>query len=167
MKKLLVSLIFVLAGLLSGCGLYMTEGQYNRGLSLTPATSYEWARVKQDKLALEKVQALPAYTASASGLYTVSVAREIDLTPATAGFKGYIKNDSRNRTYNIKVWGPENKSWYVPPGAIVEDYLIPGNYLAKFYYGSYKESVWSFKVDAQLKYFEGRRDAHWYLVAQW
>ncbi|MCU0679469.1 MAG: hypothetical protein MUC28_03445 [Planctomycetes bacterium] len=153
-----------------GCALYFSEGQYEKGISLTPATSHEWARQKQDKLALEKVQAMPAHTAAVNDLYpqAASGQNENIRNPATAGLKGYIKNASTNLSYNIKVYGPENKAWFVPPGVQVEDYLIPGDYVSRIFYGGEQVGKpWFFKVNGDLKYFEGRRDAHWYLVAQW
>ncbi|MEA3398207.1 MAG: hypothetical protein U9R06_00485 [Patescibacteria group bacterium] len=178
MKKILKVIrigmaLAILSFSLQGCfshALYGSEEQYESGDHYWLAGAREMARTKQDKLALEKLEALPAHTAviDLSGELTEEKNGTIfGHKTVPAGYKGIIFNKSRYRAYNFVVSGPETTSWYLEPGDTKEAYLLPGTYLYKRYYGSQmQDKPLIFNVSAQTHQF-GSQKVHWYIGAEW
>ena len=79
------------------------------------------------------------------------------------GYLGVVANLDRYYAVNIKIEGPEVKSYYLEPGKSEEDYLIPGTYVATAYRGSSVVGRWVFHSEPQEKRFNGRK-VHWYLA---
>ena len=143
--------ILLLAILLlsSGCGaFYGNEKQYEKGNWYFLAGSSEVARIKQDKLAMEKLKNQPTQTASKDGI--------------TQGYKGVIANLSWG-TVNIHIDGPEKKRFFLDRAQTQEEYLIPGRYAATAYYRGQVRGSWSFVVGPEQHNFRGEK-VHWYLV---
>ena len=177
MEKIIkVLAVFFLLSLLCctyGCGgvffaLYGSEKQYDSGDHYWLAGSQEMARIKQDKLAIEKLKAAQIYAGEID--LSTGETRKISLAPAKtalAGYKGIIFNKSRHRGYNFVASGPETKGWYLGPGEIKEAYLLPGVYCYKRYYGStVQDKPLIFYVSAQTHQF-GSQKVHWYIGAEW
>jgi len=172
MKKIIlkmVVLIFATASL-SSCALYHSERQYDQGNLGFIATSPEVARIKQDKLALKKLEATPAQIAviDTKGEMVKKIVKNINNKEEVfIGYKGIIANMSIYQRYEFKIVGPESKIWYLGPGQKFEDYLIPGQYLGYIYYGSYQQGrPIPIDVGPQEKIFLGEK-YHWILGAEY
>lgn len=154
MKKI-VNLLLVVCGFvmlsgLSGCStMYGNEAQYDKGDWYFFGGSEEVARIKQDKLAIKKLESQPVQTASVDGV--------------AQGYKGKVASANRNLV-NIIIRGPETKSFMLGPGkSEEEDYLTPGNYTATTYVGGRQLGYpWPFTVGVQQNKFLGK-DYHWYV----
>ncbi|GEM_PF-2523924 len=149
MKKFFVLTAILLV--LAGCGAYRNEAQYARGdwdLWMGPERV---SRVLEDKLALEKLKALPANTKTVNGV--------------SMGYKGVVYN-SRLRKFTVKIYGPENKEYYVGREQEVTDYLIAGTYKYQLFFRGRKYGpVKTFTVSAQLQNFLGR-NVHWMVIIE-
>lgn len=149
--KIFVVMAAVIIFLASGCGaFYGNEKQYDDGNWYLLASSAEVARIKEDKLALEKLKATPAQTKIKDGV--------------PQGYEGLVANLSSYARYNFKIIGPETKSYLLGPGERAGDYLIRGNYICIVYKGSYRVGFWRFKVGPQLNVFMNEK-YHWYVYA--
>lgn len=151
MKKMMS--VFAAILWLTGCSaFYGNEAQYDKGDWYLLASSREMARIKQDKLAFEKLRTAPVKTETTNGV--------------PRGYKGLLYNSSLNRYANIIVRGPEEKSFYLKPGGREDYSFVPGTYIAVQYdeYGYRRGNPWVFHVNAQTNNFMGE-EVHWYLVA--
>ena len=151
MMKSFKLFILLLTFCLVGCSaMYGNEKQYGEGTWHFWANSREVARIKQDKLAFEKINSLPPQTETINGVFQ--------------GYKGIVANFSRHNTYNFHLSGPERKSFLVAPGQEVKDYLIPGNYSATIYLnGRIVGQPQAFQVSPRQHYFKGDW-CHWYVT---
>ncbi|MDD5291260.1 MAG: hypothetical protein PHZ04_04085 [Patescibacteria group bacterium] len=77
------------------------------------------------------------------------------------GYKGIVANTDEYATVNTIIRGPETKSYLLPPGFWVEDYLIPGDYVAESFYHGQKIGSWKFTVGLQTQSYMGK-SVHWY-----
>lgn len=149
MKTRIFATAVMVASLLTGCGaFYGNEKQYDEGDWYLLAPSEEVARIKEDKLALEKLKTAPAQTKIQNGV--------------PQGYEGLVANLSSYARYNFKIIGPETKSYLLGPGERAGDYLIPGEYICIVYQGSYRMGFWRFKVGPQLNVFMNEK-YHWYV----
>ena len=157
MKKinLFIVLVAILLMCCSGCAMYGNEAQYNGksndwyGLT----DSQEVARIKQDKLAFDKLQNQPTQVKIVNGI--------------PVGYKGLVANLSESKRYNFAISGPETKKYYLGPGERVIDYLIPGQYKCTFYRGNnIIGKPWFFKVGVQQHVFMNEK-YHWYVLTEW
>lgn len=167
MKKRMMVLGILLAMVwVAGCGaLYGKKSQYDDGDWYLFASSSEVARIEQDKLALAKLNALPAQIAIIDNQGNI---KPIVLSPnnqkvVPAGYRGKIANFEKYDKVNFIISGAETKGWLVPPGQIKEYYLPSGKYTAEVYIGSRKvDGPKSFTVNAQTHNFMGE-ELHWYI----
>lgn len=84
-----------------------------------------------------------------------------DLIDPIMGYKGIVANTDQYATINTIINGPETKSYLLPPGLWIEDYLIPGDYVAVSYYKGQKIGLWEFTVGLQTQSYMGKK-VHWY-----
>lgn len=154
--KTKIMLVSVIVGLLlsftSGCALYKSESQYNRGEWKGWAGSEEVARTKQDKLALAKLQAAPVQTLTTNGV--------------SQGYLGVIANMSTYRRLTFKYYGPEHGVEYLSPGQQMEKYLLPGEYYGEILYGGERVGWIKFKSEPVEKSFLGKK-VHWIFGSEW
>jgi hypothetical protein len=143
--SILVSLSLVL--LLSGCAYFGNEEQYNNGNWHFLASSGEVARIKQDKLALKKLEQTPVLTGTRQNL----------------GYEGIVKNYTKE-IIDVKVVGPEKKSWNLGPYEEAIGYLIPGEYERTIICRGKLVLMEAFTVGGELHDFRGR-NYHWYIYA--
>ena len=142
----LLMLMFV-AIIMSGCStLYGNEAQYDNGDWYFLGGSSEVARIKQDKLAFEKLTAQPAQTMMING--------------ASMGYKGIVYNANREEC-DIRIYGPETKGFLMPPNMQDTIYLIPGEYTAQSCVNGSCGKRSKFRVSTQTHRFFGQ-DVHWY-----
>ena len=141
--------VALLVFLFGGCGaFYSNEKQYNDGDWYGLAGSHEVARIKSDKLALEKL-------------------KQSDNSDAQKiGYRGTIYNSSAYRYANVIVTGPERKGFYIKPQEKIYYNFIPGTYVAALYddHGNIRNKPWVLHVGLQKHYFMGE-EVHWYLVS--
>jgi hypothetical protein len=145
-------LFCILVGLLiSGCHAFFgNEAQYKDGDWYLFAGSQEVARIRQDKLAIDKLNSRPPQTSEKDGVFQ--------------GYLGVVANLSRYVTYNFHLIGPEKKAYMLGPGQQVRDHLIPGMYIARiFLNGREIGQPRSFRVGPQQHYFMGEW-THWYVT---
>ena len=145
MKRIIVVMLLGVAILsLSGCAtMFGNEKQYDRGDWYLFAGSYEVARIKQDKLALKKLESQQA------------VATE-------QGYRGKVANLDSS-PINIIISGPEKKSYLLAGNQSLYDYLIPGDYIARRYRNGHEDGKpWPFYVGTQKHSFMGE-EMHWYV----
>ncbi|KKR19828.1 MAG: hypothetical protein UT48_C0029G0014 [Parcubacteria group bacterium GW2011_GWE2_39_37] len=82
---------------------------------------------------------------------------------AIQGFKGVIQNfDPRRKINYIISNGPEERAFFVPPGGVVEEYLLEGTYTAKAYFRGRFLGTTTFTVGTQIKDYMGKK-VHWYI----
>lgn len=153
MKTRVLAVAALTLVLLSGCiGPYFRDqGEYDNGVWYGVADSHEVARMKSDRLAFEKLKAAPVQTEVKDG--------------ASQGYEGLVANLSGYNRYNFILTGPETKSYLLGPGERAIDHLIPGNYTAIVYQGSYRVGSWTFKVGVQQSTFMNEK-YHWYVYAE-
>jgi len=84
-----------------------------------------------------------------------------DLIDPIMGYKGIVANTDQYATINTIINGPETKSYLLPPGLWIEDYLIPGDYVAVSYHKGQKIGLWEFTVGLQTQSYMGKK-VHWY-----
>lgn len=116
------------------------------------ADSREVARIKQDKLAFDKLASQPVQAATISGV--------------PQGFLGVVVNFSRYERYNFELRGPEKKNYLLGPGERAVDYLLPGRYRCATYKGGSKTGETVFDVGPQTQVFMNEK-YHWYVYAEW
>ena len=180
METYLLSLLILTLFFISGCALYGNEKQYAKGDWYFFAGSEEAARIQQDKLALEKLEAQPVQTAQITkteGKKYINVELlSKKSTPAepgqdkkrtvSAGYKGLVVNLSKYNIYNFIISGPERKGYLLGPNETASDYLIPGTYSCAFYQaGRQIGESWIFHVTAQQHNFKGQM-YHWYVYME-
>ena len=165
-------LLFMIALFTASCGaLIRNEAQYDNGDWDWWATSPEVARIKQDKLALRKLEALPVQTASVGEnnniIHQSQHAAIVKTNSAvTKGYKGILFNFNKYNQYNFKITGPEIKSYLIGKNESVTDFLIPGTYACTVYKASRQQGEpWIFHVNAQQHYFRGE-EYHWYVYME-
>lgn len=144
-----ITVIFSAIVWLTGCGAYFgNEAQYDKGDWYLLASAREVARIKQDKLALKKIDEQAAAEGQA------------------IRFPGVILNKSAYRDANFVVSGPETKGFYLAPSKKENYDLTPGVYVATLYdeNGYVRGKPWIFHVDARKHSFLGEK-VHWYLIA--
>lgn len=147
-----VLVTMLVANMLSGCAAYFgNEAQYEKGDWYLFAGSDETARIKQDKLAFEKLKNQPVQAAVVNGV--------------VQGYKGIVANLGRER-YSFRIKGPENKDYLLGPGERVVDYLIPGKYTCETYYGGNQVGGGTFHVSPQTQTFMNEK-FHWFVYAEW
>lgn len=152
MKRIGFIMLLAAMVLLSGCAAYFgNEAQYEKGDWYLFAGADETARIKQDKLAFEKLKSQPTDTAVVNGV--------------AQGYKGIVANLGRER-YDFRVNGPENKNYLLGPGERVVDYLLPGKYEVKTYYGGNQVGGGTFHVGPQTQTFMNEK-YHWFVYAEW
>lgn len=141
--RIFAAVAAVVVSLATGCGaFYGNEKQYDEGDWYLLASSAEVARIKEDKLALAKLEA-----------QNFLVSKEA----ATKGLKVIVANMDHYRSINTKLFGPESgHSYLLAPNGWEEIYLITGTYMAVSYYGSEVVGVWKFKVGPPIKKYLGK-----------
>jgi len=149
MKYIYVVITLSLVLFLTSCAFFGNEEQFDKGEWHFVAGSREVARIKQDKLALKKLEQTPALIGSEENL----------------GYLGYVKNYT-NEIVDIKVSGPETKSWHFSNTGEVSDHLIPGRYHCTITYKGKIVSESNFNVSSQLKEFDYKK-CHWYAYASY
>lgn len=147
-----------------GCAYFGNEKQYEQGDWYGLATPDEVAKIKQNKLALEKMQAIPAQTAYIENGILVPISQSGSKGKKTpAGFKGKVCNLSSYNRVHIVIKGPEVKGFYLGPGQNITEYLIPGVYTATPYVGSRRiYEPRTFHVNSRTHNFMGE-ELHWYV----
>ena len=149
-----------------GCALFSNEAQYDKGDWYFVTGSGEVARIKQDKLAFEKIKASPvkvAYIDNTGNVTEVIPENESKKNYIFKGYKGKIFNFSYSKKINFIIKGPETKGFFTPPGQQYYDYLIPGTYEVRTYQGGYEiEKPKIFHVTARTNNFMGE-ELHWYV----
>jgi len=166
-SKINYIIIALLILITSGCALYGNERQYEQGDWYWVATSEEVARIKQDKLALEKVTAIPAQTAQISSGKLIP-SNQSGVQKAPAGFRGKVVNLDKYDKIYFEIKGPEVKGYLLGPGQSVIDYLIPGKYKARISTTSrYKyTTLGTFNVNSRTHNFMGE-EMHWYVYYEY
>ena len=158
-------LFFMSMFLFGGCAaMYGNEAQYDEGDWHLFASSKEVARIKQDKLAMEKLASSPVSVGQIQNEPGTIVLGE----PARvyAGYAGLVVNMSRYAYVKIKIDGPEKKSYFLEPGSKLEDNLIPGQYLSSCERdGQIVGRPRIFHVTAQQHDFINKK-VHWFCVYQ-
>ncbi len=155
-KRIFFLFLMVMAVGFTGCvGAYygnqaQYEGKDNDWYFL--ADSREVARIKSDKLALDKLASQPVQTAMING--------------AQQGYRGVVANLARYERYNFKINGPENKDYLLGPGERMVDYLLPGKYVVNTYRGGNRVGRGTFEVGPQTQVFMNEK-YHWYVYAEW
>lgn len=153
MKRIVLLLLAVCSLFTVGCAGTLSPGfgneaQYEKGDWYGVGNLDEVARIKQDKLALKKLEAGQIKTATVGD--------------ATMGYEGVVMNTSEE-TYNFVLAGPEEKSYLLGPGERARDYLIPGSYTCTVYHaGKQIGKPWPFKVKVQKHIVSGEA-YHWYV----
>lgn len=151
---------------LSGCAWYSSMDQYDKGNHHGVAGSGEMARIKQDKLAIEKLKAQPVQTAymNQGGDSDFEIIELSDNQHnVSAGYRGKVVNFDGWRKINFVIKGPETKGFLLAPGQTVEYSLIPGKYQATSEYrGSIIDGPKTFTVGVQTHNFMGE-ELHWYV----
>lgn len=147
MKKLALILLagVIFSFLLTGCASFGDHGDWERGDWYGFARPDTVARMEQDKLALKKLESLPA-----------------DAHPVQ-GYRGVIKSNAGSDILQVKLEGPENKSFFLNPGDQAIDYLIPGNYKRTLIRNDKIFASQNFIVGAQKHYFAGG-EYHWVII---
>ncbi len=170
--KRVVIVVFVLliaTTLSSGCALYRSEKQYDEGSWYGVTGSGEVARIKENKLALKKLEATPTQIAviDTKGEMVKKIVKMVDGKEETfLGYKGIVANMGTYRRYNYEFVGPEKIAVYLGPGQKVYKYLIPGKYTVKIYYGGDLVGVRPLLVGPYDDDFLGE-PVHWKAVAEW
>jgi hypothetical protein len=149
MKNIYVVTTLSLILFLSGCAFFGNEEQYDKGEWHFLTGSNEVARIKQDKLGIKKLEQTPAFLGPEQNI----------------GYLGYVKNYT-NEIVDIKVSGPETKSWHFSNAGEVPDYLIPGEYHCSITCRGKVVNSSTFHVGPQLKDFDYRK-CHWYAYANY
>jgi hypothetical protein len=127
----------------TGCAAqFGNERQYNNGNWYCFASSSEVARIKQDKMALEKMKT----------------------GDNTMGFKGTVVNLSKSENYNFIINGPEKKAYFLQAREKIEDYLILGDYTFKIMKGGELVGFGAFSVGLQTSKFNNI-SYHWFVYA--
>ncbi len=148
----------VLAVVLNGCGaMYGNEQEYWDGDFYNFADPDELAEIQNDrisimerKMALAKLRTITPDVKSVNGV--------------SHGFRGVIVNFSRKRL-NVKVRGPEKKSYFMGPGERVVDYLVPGSYKRTLFERGKEIATQNFVVSNQQHSFQGAL-YHWYIYLE-
>lgn len=156
MKRIIFCfLVVIVASSLTGCvgAHYGSQAQYDKDNDFYFLTdSSEVARIKQDKLAFEKLKSQPVQTASKEGV--------------PQGYEGVLVNFSKNNFYNFIISGPERKGYLLGPGESASDNLIPGTYSCMVFQGNQQMgNPWIFHVTAQKHSFRGKA-YHWYVYME-
>jgi hypothetical protein len=154
MKKIIFLVVILAITALTGCAPFFGNSkQWDEEDWYFYASPDAIARLKQDKLALEKLKAQPAQVKIENG--------------APQGFRGIVANMSANNRYTFKIDGPENKSYYLGPEMRVVDYLLPGAYTVAIYRGNgLVQPPLLFKVGPGQHYFLNE-NFHWFCYAEW
>ncbi len=164
----IVMLVLIASVSLTGCGaFYGSEKQYEKGDWYWITGSREAARIKEDKLSLEKLKMTPAKMAVIKDGKQI----EYEIIPkgeSPAEYKGIVTNFSRYDKINFIVrnrqGGIEVNSWLLGPGQSKDpEYMLPGQYVAYFYKGGREVSKpWPFTVGPRQFDFLGKM-YHWYV----
>ena len=155
--KMVVFGIFALTTLtLNGCAVFGNSKQLEEENWYGLATASDVREVKDVKyrekvrdLALKKLEAQQVEVKVENGV--------------VQGFKGIIQNfDPRRKINYIITNGPEERAFFVPPGGVVEEYLLEGTYTAKAYFRGRLLGTTIFTVGAQTKDYMSKK-VHWYI----
>lgn len=135
-------MIVVLVILLSGCGaVYTSESQYEDGNFSWMTGSKEVARIKQDKMAMEKLKESDVMAKKENGVIQ--------------GYKVILANLSHRKEYTFRVDGPEKRAFMLTAGEQIEVYLIPGEYRVSIVRNGKESESRRMRVDAEKKRFGG------------
>ena len=162
MKKALTALavLIALTTVLTSCSPLFKDGEaYNKEKWSFWADHDDVAQIRRDKdaeasrrLALAKLKDQPVMTAPASaGGYT-------------QGYKGIIENRSTYYAYTFELKGPENNSYFLPPGTRTTTYLIPGRYEGTIKNGEDDVGKTVFDVSAAIMLYNNE-PCHWFFYA--
>jgi len=102
-------------------------------LSLNACTSQ--IELQQQRLALNKLTHLPVKADSVNG------------------YSGILVNNYQNPV-QITVYGPETRSYFLDPGELTQQFLIPGEYVVRSN-SSGRTCVSGMTVGSQLHYYKG------------
>lgn len=171
-KTKIITALVIAAGLIlifalsSGCALYKSESQYNRGEWKGWAGAEEVARTKADKLAIAKLQATPVQVGVMGPNGPIPATSMANTNVVPAGYLGVIANMSTYRRLTFKYYGPETGVEYLAPGQQIEKYLLPGEYRGEIFYGGERVGWLTFKSEPVIKTFFGRQ-LHWMFFSEW
>ena len=103
------------------------------------------------KLTLNKLKSITPDTVTKNG--------------APQGFRGIVVNESRRRSYNVSIVGPEERSYFMFPGQRVEDWLIAGRYSCSIVEVANPRNNSSHVFHSRLqKSFYGDAQYHWWVT---
>lgn len=139
---------------LGGCALYQSEAQYDRGIFFSLADHNQVARIKQDKLALEKLKAKP-----------VNGGEGVDaVIGEETGFEGIMINQSPYYHRDFRFYGPETRGFFLEPNEKRTERFLPGKYICKVYENGYLLGVHQFTINGETHVVAGK-SYHWFVYA--